>query len=119
MAIWMIRCSRTCTRKSKEARARRVSTVIPKMTDEGSAPVIRSMSPGPKQNPVWIDWVPILITVSTIQCLRMNLLHHRVLGSGLKLDALALSLSLLLWAWMWRDWPPVWDYNPSRREDHL
>jgi predicted PurR-regulated permease PerM len=45
--------------------------------------------------------VAVIITVLGIHALTVNWIYPRVIGSRLKLNALAVSLSLLFWAWIW------------------
>jgi len=43
----------------------------------------------------------VIVTVLGIHALTVNWIYPRVIGSRLKLNALAVSLSLLFWAWIW------------------
>ena len=43
----------------------------------------------------------VIVTVVGIHALTVNWIYPRVIGSRLKLNALAVSLSLLFWAWIW------------------
>ena len=43
----------------------------------------------------------VVVTVLGIHALTVNWIYPRVIGSRLKLNALAVSLSLLFWAWIW------------------
>jgi predicted PurR-regulated permease PerM len=45
--------------------------------------------------------IAVIVTVVGIHAITMNLIYPRVIGSRLKLNALAVSLSLLFWAWIW------------------
>jgi predicted PurR-regulated permease PerM len=45
--------------------------------------------------------ITVIVTVIGIHAITINLIHPRIIGARLKLNALAVSLSLLFWAWIW------------------